>query len=285
MKKLIVNADDFGLAESINKGIIKGYKEGFITSTSLMCSAPAFANAVKLARETPGLGLGIHLTLVGGVQPVLPADQVASLVDEQGVFLDNYVLFAKRFYTGGIKLVELEAELRAQIERGLATKLSFTHMDSHQHLHVLPGMGKIVLNLCREYGFKAVTIPEESYFWTGGYKSSLVRTMGKCGLSFCSALFRRQVKTYGFSAPDHFFGMVAGGNLNETLVGNILAALPEGTSEIMTHPGLEADKLAQQFKWGYHWEQELDAFISSKNKRKLTEDKIHLVNFGGLQNA
>ena len=94
MKKLIVNADDFGLAESINRGIIKGYKDGFITSTSLMCSAPAFADAVKLARLTPGLGLGIHLTLVGGVKPVLPAAQVSSLVDEQGVFLDNYVLFA-----------------------------------------------------------------------------------------------------------------------------------------------------------------------------------------------
>lgn len=285
MKKLIVNADDFGLAESINRGIIKGYKDGFITSTSLMCSAPAFADAVKLARLTPGLGLGIHLTLVGGVKPVLPAAQVSSLVDEQGVFLDNYVLFAKRFYTGGIRFAELESELKAQIEKGLATKLSFTHLDSHQHLHVLPGMGKIVLNLCREYGFKAVRVPEESCFWTGGYKAGLVRTLGKCGLSFCSSLFRRQVNAYGFSAPDHFFGMVAGGNLNETLVGNILKSLPEGTSEIMTHPGLEADTLAQQFKWGYHWEQELNAFTSSKNKSKLTEEKIKLVNFGGLQNA
>ena len=108
MKKLIVNADDFGLHEEINKGIIKGYQEGFITSTSLMCSAPAFENAVALAKESPGLGIGIHLTLVGSVPSVLPKEKIISLVNDKGLFPENYVEFAKMFYTGQLKIVEFE---------------------------------------------------------------------------------------------------------------------------------------------------------------------------------
>ena len=84
MKKLIVNADDFGLHPLINAGIIKGYREGFITSTSLMPSAPCWQEAVQLAQENPQLGIGVHLTLVGSVAPVLPAGKVSSLLDEQG---------------------------------------------------------------------------------------------------------------------------------------------------------------------------------------------------------
>ena len=82
MKSLIVNADDFGLHTEINKGIINGYQEGFITSTSLMCSAPAFEDAVALARQNDGLGIGIHLTLVGSVPSVLPKEKITSLVNE-----------------------------------------------------------------------------------------------------------------------------------------------------------------------------------------------------------
>ena len=84
MKKLIVNADDFGLHTLINQGIIKGYREGFITSTSIMPSADAFDEAVTLAQDEPKLGIGIHLTLVGGVKPVLPKEKIASLVDAEG---------------------------------------------------------------------------------------------------------------------------------------------------------------------------------------------------------
>ena len=97
LKQLIVNADDFGLHTLINQGIIKGHREGFITSTSIMPSATAYDEAVELALANPNLGIGIHLTLVGGVQPVLPKDKIASLVDAEGRFLPDYVAFAKPF--------------------------------------------------------------------------------------------------------------------------------------------------------------------------------------------
>ena len=283
MKSLIVNADDFGLHTEINKGIIKGYQEGFITSTSLMCSAPAFDNAVELARQNLGLGIGIHLTLVGSVPSVLAKEKISSLVDANGLFPENYVVFAKKFYTGQIKMVQLELELRAQIEKALATGLNITHVDSHQHTHVLPGMSGLVVKLCNEYKIKYIRIPKEGYFFSGGFVGGLGRKIGRAGLSFCASLAAVQAKKAGLIYPQSFFGMLAGGNLNEVLVGNIITALPEGVSEIMTHPGLNKQELDKNFTWDYHWEDELKAFLSDKNKNLLEQHKVALINFGGLR--
>lgn len=199
MKKLIVNADDFGLHPLINAGIIKGYREGFITSTSLMPSAPCWQEAVQLAQENPQLGIGVHLTLVGSVAPVLPAGKVSSLLDEQGLFLPDYVAFAKRFYSGSVKRSELEAELRAQIERALEAKINITHIDSHQHTHVLPGINALVLKLCNEYNIIRVRIPKEAYTFTGGFHTGIGRMIGRSGLSFCAQMAAQRADSLGLS--------------------------------------------------------------------------------------
>lgn len=282
MKKLIVNADDFGLHKDINKGIIKGFKEGFITSTSLMTSAPAWEDAVNQALENKGLGVGIHLTLVGGVKPVLPVQQVPTLVDERGLFLSSYVEFAKRYYTGGVARRELELELRAQLERGLDTGLLITHIDSHQHTHVLPGVNSLVLKLGIEYNIRRVRVPWESIFFTGGFKAGVGRKIGRNGLSFCAAVAKSRAKQMGYKYPDHFFGMLAGGNLNPKLIHNIISNLPEGVSEIMTHPGLNKVELGKLFSWNYHWEEELSAYLDIDNKVLLQEKQIELINFGDI---
>ena len=282
MKKLIVNADDFGLHTLINQGIIKGYREGFITSTSLMPSAPAFAEAVALAKENPGLGIGIHLTLVGSVAPVLPAAEVSTLVDADGLFPADYVAFAKRFYTGAVSSAELEAELRAQMEKALAAGVNITHVDSHQHTHVLPFVNGLVLKLCNEYNIRRIRIPKEGYTFSGGFSAGLGRKVGRAGLSFCADMAAMAAEGKGISHPDHFFGMLAGGNLNAELVGNIIRSLPEGVSEIMTHPGLDTESLSKVFTWHYHWRQELDAYLSATNKALLEQEHVALTNFGGL---
>ncbi len=281
MKQLIVNADDFGLHEQINKGIIKGFQDGFITSASLMWSAPAYKNAVTSARENPGLGIGIHLTLVGSLAPALPKSEVKTLLDGDGVLLPDYRVFAKRFYSGKIRKDEVEAELRAQIERALASGLNITHLDSHQHLHVFPGILDIVIRLCLKYKIKAVRVPKEDYFFRGGF-SAKKRFVARGGLSFFAARAADRLKDAGILFPDHFFGMLAGGNLNEKLVKNIILAMPDGTSEIMTHPGIENGELAEKFDWDYHWGEELEAFLSAENKYLLKQQNVALTDFGGL---
>ena len=281
MKQLIINADDFGLHPLINKGIIKGHSEGIITSTSLMPSAPYFDEAVQLAKANPSLGVGVHLTLVGGVKPACTSG-VNSLLTADGVFPEDYTVFAKKWYTGSIKKNELVKELETQIEKVLTAGIVPTHIDSHQHMHVLPGIAGIVVCLCEKYGIKKIRMPGENIFWSGGFEAGMGRKIGRDGLSFCAMLAKGKTKSAGIVYPQHFFGMLAGGNLNAELVKNILLNLPEGTSEIMTHPGLDSTELAKHFTWGYHWQDELGAFLSAENKEIVREHGIKLINFGGL---
>lgn len=282
MKQLIVNADDFGLHPLINAGIIKGYQEGFITSTSLMPSAPCWQEAVRLAKENPRLGIGVHLTLVGGVPSVLPKEQVSSLLDDEGLFLPDYVAFAKRYYSGAVKKAELEAELRAQFERALSCGANITHIDSHQHTHVLPGINSLVLKLSNEYNIIRVRIPKEGYLFTGGFQTGVGRLIGRSGLSFCADMAALRADSLGLRHPQHFYGMLAGGHLNAQLIANILRQLPEGVSEIMTHPGLDSAALGKAFSWQYHWREELDAYLDAGNKALLKELGIEPVSFAAL---
>lgn len=282
MKQLIVNADDFGLHPLINAGIIKGHQEGFITSTSLMPSAPCWQEAVRLAKENPRLGIGVHLTLVGGVPSVLPKEQVSSLLDDDGLFLPDYVAFAKRYYGGAVKRSELEAELRAQLERALSCGVNITHIDSHQHTHVLPGINSLVLKLSNEYNIIRVRIPKEGYLFTGGYQTGVGRLIGRSGLSFCADMAALCADSLGLRHPQHFYGMLAGGHLNAQLIANILRQLPEGVSEIMTHPGLDSAALGKAFSWQYHWREELDAYLDAGNKALLKELGIEPVSFAAL---
>ena len=282
MKQLIVNADDFGLHPLINEGIIKGHQEGFITSTSLMPSAPCWQEAVRLAKENPRLGIGVHLTLVGGVPSVLPKEKVSSLLDDDGLFLPDYVAFAKRYYSGAVKRAELEAELRAQLERALSCGVNITHIDSHQHTHVLPGINSLVLKLSNEYNIIRVRIPKEGYLFTGGFQTGVGRLIGRSGLSFCADMAALRADSLGLRHPQHFYGMLAGGHLNAQLIANILRQLPEGVSEIMTHPGLDSAALGKAFSWQYHWREELDAYLDAGNKALLKELGIEPVSFAAL---
>lgn len=282
MKQLIVNADDFGLHPLINAGIIKGHQEGFITSTSLMPSAPCWQKAVRLAKENPRLGIGVHLTLVGGVPSVLPKEKVSSLLDDDGLFLPDYVAFAKRYYGGAVKRSELEAELRAQLERALSCGVNITHIDSHQHTHVLPGINSLVLKLSNEYNIIRVRIPKEGYLFTGGFQTGVGRLIGRSGLSFCADMAALRADSLGLRHPQHFYGMLAGGHLNAQLIANILRQLPEGVSEIMTHPGLDSAALGKAFSWQYHWREELDAYLDAGNKALLKELGIEPVSFAAL---
>lgn len=282
MKQLIVNADDFGLHPLINAGIIKGHQEGFITSTSLMPSATCWQEAVRLAKDNPRLGIGVHLTLVGGVPSVLPKEKVSSLLDDDGLFLPDYVAFAKRYYSGAVKRSELEAELRAQLERALSCGVNITHIDSHQHTHVLPGINSLVLKLSNEYNIIRVRIPKEGYLFTGGFQTGVGRLIGRSGLSFCADLAALRADSLGLRHPQHFYGMLAGGHLNAQLIANILRQLPEGVSEIMTHPGLDSAVLGKAFSWQYHWREELDAYLDAGNKALLKELAIEPVSFTAL---
>lgn len=281
MKKLIVNADDFGLHTEVNRAIIQGYQKGCIRSTSLITTGSAVEEAVELAKANPGLGIGVHLTLVAE-KPMLPPEKVPTLVGEDGKFLPDHVAFIKRYIAGGINKEELFAECEAQIANASDLGINITHLDSHQHLHVLPGMSRICLKLMGKYNIGKMRYPGEGFFFTGGYPTSIGRMIAKCGLTCCAIMAKNKAGWYKKKMPEHFFGMVAGGHNEEKYFLNILKALPEGVSEIMIHPGANDAALNQVYDWRYHWQDELNSVTSSEVMRYLQEHEIELISYRDL---
>ncbi len=281
MKKLIINADDFGIHESVNHGIIDGFRRGCISSTTLMPGAKAFEQAVALAADNPGLGLGVHLTLVGE-EAVAPPAEVASLVDSNGRLPLEYGRFLQLFVTGRIRLADIRRELEAQVHKVAATGLPITHLDSHQHLHVVPGIVDIVLDIAKQFRVKAVRIPAEPICFLGGFSCNAGRFIGRGGLSVLASLARGKARKAGIKTTDHFYGMLAGGNMAEPYLLTIINRLPSGTTEIMMHPGANDSTMTNQYGWNYNWQAELAAVTSAHLSNRLTQEKIKLINFGDL---
>jgi hopanoid biosynthesis associated protein HpnK len=284
VKLLIVNADDFGLHTAVNEGIITGHNKGCITSTSIMASGRAFDDAVSKAAANPSLGLGVHLTLVAE-RPVAQPETVPSLVDREGLFAASYPRFINKYLQGKVALADIRRELAAQVEKVIATGLTITHLDSHQHLHVLPGVIDTVLDIAVHYKIKALRIPAEGLLFTGGFPFTAGRIIGRSGLSCLASVARRKAKNRGLMTPNFFFGMLAGGNMQEEYLMNILKKLPTGVSEIMVHPGNDSSLLSRFFGWEYHWQDELAAVTSSSVLSLLAENNIKLVTFRELENG
>lgn len=282
LKSLIVNADDFGLHTAVNHAVIEGYEKGCLRSTSLMPTGSAVEEAAELARQHPELGIGAHITLVAE-HPVLPVDKVRSLLTPEGRFFPDHVAFIKAFMQGTIRMEELYAECEAQIARIESLGLVITHLDSHQHLHVLPRVIDVCLELAQRHGIHRMRLPAEACLFNGGYPAPLARKVAKCGLTFCARLARR--KAAGRMAmPQAFFGMLAGGHMEEKYFQAILRALPEGTAEIMVHPGLDNKALGAAYDWQYHWEDEYQSVTSPRVLQYIQEARIRLISFKELSN-
>ena len=281
MKKLIVNADDFGLHTAVNKAVIKGYREGCLRSTSFMASGKAAEEAAELARENPGLGVGAHLTLVAE-KPVLPPDKVPSLINDEGYFLPDHIAFIKRYVAGGIRMDEVYAECEAQIARIESLGAELSEIDSHQHLHVLPKVIDIAIELGKKHNIHRMRFPGEKCLFTGGFPAPMFRFVAKCGLTFCAEMAARKARNAGFLMPNAFFGMLAGGSMKQEYFTKILESLPNGVSEIMVHPGVDNAALGAVYDWQYHWEQELESVTSEETMKYIAAQGIQLCSFKEL---
>ena len=157
---LIVNADDLGLSEAVSDGIFEGFTNGIITAASLMVNGSAFKYAADQLQHFPGLDVGIHLTLVEE-HPVSENRHVRSLIGNDGRFLPHARQFLKRYLSGNIAYSEVQAEFSAQICMAKAMNVSIGHIDTHQHLHCLPNIRKIVVDLAKEHNIKYLRYPRE----------------------------------------------------------------------------------------------------------------------------
>lgn len=281
MKQLIVNADDFGRHPLVNQAVAQAVDRGGLLSASIMAGKEYFAEAVAIAKDRPQLGIGVHLTLVDG-SPVLPPEEIPSLVAADGQFFSDHGVFVKRFMQGKISRRDMQKEMAAQMDKVLAAGIVPTHIDSHQHLHMLPGIFPLALSLATERGIKRVRISRGIYGnpftpWPG-----VGDLVGKFGLEALACRNRRLAKKRGFACPDNFVGQVAGGAVSETFMLELADRFSVGTVEVMLHPGLDNEVLAREAGWVHDYEGEFQAVCQDKVKEKLARQGIALVNFGKL---
>ncbi len=281
MNRVIINADDFGIHTEVNQAVIEAYEKGVLRSTSLLASGPAFDEAVALAKQCPGLGIGIHLCLVGSLPTILSPREVPTLVNANGLVPESYIPFVKKVMEGQIDYEQVYRELDAQIEKIMVQGLNITHVDSHQHMHMLPPIWAIVQTLMKKYGLHRLRVPQEEYTFKT-FSAGPFRVMGRNGLTFLSRKAMADIKRLHFTTTDYFWGMIDGGNMNVHNLTYILQRMPFGVHEIMMHPGKSTAALSQVFSWGYHWEDEFHALISPTIKELMKERHIEPIHFGML---
>ena len=246
MKQLIVTADDVGLHPGMTRGALAAHDNGIVTAVSVSPNGRDFEAAVELLRDRPRLEVGAHLTLVGE-RLLSPPEKIPSLVG-----LDAYPAFALRYALGRIRTTDLETELRAQLEKLLATGLEVVHLNSHQHLHVLPRVLDIVLKLAQEHGIPAVRIPNEPEvsFTPRGLQIAALNALGR-------------------NAPFRTVGVMVAGHLNPARLRRCLDRV-EGLTELVCHPGLGSI----DYPWGYEWEEETAALMDPALPDLLREKGI-----------
>lgn len=244
MKLLIVNADDFGLSERVNQGILEAHQRGLVTSTSLMANGDAFEHAVALTQTAPTLGVGIHLNLTDG-RPLSPVAQIPSLVTKDLMFEAGPIRLAQKLLAGTARLPHIEQELRAQIERTLASGIVPTHLDGHQHVHAWPSVFAMTMRLALEYGIRGIRCSAEHSVDLAGLlgrhsqsRGSLLRqfVIGRA-LAFLAFRQRGHLRQAGLSSPSRFYGVTHTGYLDESGLEMILRNVQGGSNELMCHPG------------------------------------------------
>ena len=259
-RRVIVHADDFGLHSAINEGIELSHRQGLVSSVSLMPLGSAFDDAVRRCRALPQLDLGLHFTLVGvpDYPPTLSA-------------------FLAAYASGQMSPRRVADAFRRQMDAVLAQGLPISHFDSHQHLHALPGLMRVLCPLAAEYGIRAVRLPLDGPAFAA---VSPGRRLQAATLSAMARLSRRYISASGLHTSDYFSGMAVSGHLSASVLADYLSKARPGLTEIVCHPGADNAALSAVFDWGYDWEGETAAVCSPDVKDAAEAANVHLVGWG-----
>lgn len=236
--RLIVNADDFGLTPGVNRAIVEAHNHGIVTSATLMANGPAFDDAIHLAQSASQLSIGCHVVLVDGA-PVSDPSLVPTLTNAKGLLRHSLNNFALPAITGKLDPAEIQVEAIAQIRKLQAAGVSVSHIDTHKHTHMIPVVLQALLAAASTCGIRAVrnpfgvlhfsTLLNRPGLWKQYSKVALLNQFGKG--------FRKTVANAGLVTPDGTMGIVATGSLDDRLFDNIVDAVPDGTWELVCHPG------------------------------------------------
>jgi predicted glycoside hydrolase/deacetylase ChbG (UPF0249 family) len=239
MKRLIINADDFGLAPGVNRAIIELQQAGALSSATLMANGPFFSPAVYMAFAQPSLAVGCHVVLVDG-SPCLRPAEVPSLVDPRSPssFRNTVGSFFADLLRGRIREEEIEAEAVAQIRRVQSSGITVSHIDSHKHVHALPRVLAPLLRAARQCGVRCVRNPFEPWWSLKATRpAGTVRRMQVHVMRTQGRAFSRLTREHDMMTADGSMGLLATGVLDDSVLRSLLRAMPTGTWELVCHPG------------------------------------------------
>jgi chitin disaccharide deacetylase len=288
VRRLIINADDFGLTSGVNRAIAEANRSGVLTSATMMANAPAFDEAAAQAKAQPGLRTGCHVVLIDG-EPVFPNLPSLTHGSAGSVRFRNSL---KRFVVAAVRRQisahEIQQETEAQIRKIQSLGIMLTHIDSHKHTHMFPHVLRPVLRAAKTCGVRAVRNPFEPFrAWPHGAVMATpglwLRSAGVTAFQMFAAEFGRALKEEGMLSTDGTVGIAATGKLDQKMLLRILTALPEGTWELVCHPGYsDADLKAAGTRLTASREIELAALTSRETKEALARQKIELISYAEL---
>jgi hopanoid biosynthesis associated protein HpnK len=293
VRRLIVNADDFGFTAGVNRAIVEAHTRGIVTSSTLMANGRAFTDAVRLAKTVPRLSVGCHVVLIDG-EPVLDPSRLPTLAVAHsggGHFRDGLISFAARALAGRLDPGEIEGEARAQIRKLQAAGIDVSHVDTHKHTHLFPAVLRPLLRAARACGVHAVRNPfgprtplkssellKRPSLWTRYAEVRILRTL--------ASKFRDTAQREGMATPDGTLGIVVTGALDERLFRAIAEIIPEGTWEFVCHPGYNDDDLkSASTRLRESRETELRVLTTPEARELLSNQGIELISYRGLQPA
>lgn len=275
LRRLILCADDFGRDLAVNEAVDQAHRDGILTVASLMVGAPAAADAVARAKRLPALGVGLHLVLADG-EPLLPPAQIPSLVGRDGRFDPNMVRAGFRFYFSPPARRQLAAEIRAQFAAFKATGLALDHVNGHKHVHLHPTVARLIVEIGRDYGLRAVRLPWEPAAPLRRAVSG--EKQAAPPWSPVVAALRRRLDRAGLTRNDQVFGIAWSGRMVEERLLALLPHLPDGISEIYCHPACGP----VSFVPGYRHAEELAALVSPRVRQRVAELGIGLAAYRDL---
>ncbi|HKW18284.1 MAG TPA: ChbG/HpnK family deacetylase [Terriglobales bacterium] len=280
MRRLIINADDFGLTAGVNRGIVEAHTRGIVTSSTLMACGAAFQDAVALARQTPSLSVGCHVLLVDA-SPMLELSQVSSLAFQNNgtpKFRDSVVSFACLAVARRLSEEQIETEITAQIRKLQSAGIQVSHLDSHKHTHMFPVVFRPMLRAAKNCGIPAVRNPFEPLLfasardWKRRFQLGMLRSF--------RAGFGQALTKAGMITPDGCIGIIATGGLNLRTFRALIESLPEGTWEFVSHPGYnDADLASVKTRLRASRESELQLLMSPQAKELLTREQVELISY------
>ncbi len=286
MRRLIVNADDFGYTAGINRAIVEAHAGGIVTSTTLMARGRAFEPAAQLAKTQPRLSVGCHIVLIDG-EPVLPPSQISSLTSD-GRFGDGLKMFAVRALAGRIRPEQIEAEAGAQIQKLQGAGICVSHVDTHKHTHLFPSVLRPILRAAARCGVRAIRNPfgPRRPFRSGELlrrPDLWTRYVEVRVLTGLAGKFREATRRAGFLTPDGTLGVVVTGALDEDLFRAIAQTIPEGTWEFVCHPGYNDDELkSARTRLRESRQTELDVLTRPEARQVLDRQGVELISYRDL---